>query len=240
MSKAIPDMVLSGLEPLIVNDVTGFVNVGERANVTGSRKFARLIQEEDYEAAVEIARVQVEDGAQIIDVNMDDAMLDGVAAMRRYLNLLAAEPDVCRVPFMIDSSKFEIIEAGLQCVQGKAIVNSISLKEGKEEFVRYAKTVKRYGAAVVVMAFDEKGQADTYQRRIGSIFLPPPNGLKKTYPVLRCLVACRMYLSRFVVTMWFARRCTLCFYIMLFKMVLIWPLLMPVCSPSTTISPKIY
>ena len=166
MSKAIPDMVLSGLEPLIVNEVTGFVNVGERANVTGSRKFARLIQEEDYEAAVEIARVQVEDGAQIIDVNMDDAMLDGVAAMRRYLNLLAAEPDVCRVPFMIDSSKFEIIEAGLQCVQGKAIVNSISLKEGKEEFVRYAKTVKRYGAAVVVMAFDEKGQADTYQRRI--------------------------------------------------------------------------
>ena len=166
MSKKIPDMMLSGLEPLIVNDVTGFVNVGERANVTGSRKFARLIQEEDYEAAIEIARVQVEDGAQIIDVNMDDAMLDGVAAMRRYLNLLAAEPDVCRVPFMIDSSKFEIIEAGLQCVQGKAIVNSISLKEGKEEFIRYAKTVKRYGAAVVVMAFDTKGQADTYQRRI--------------------------------------------------------------------------
>jgi len=164
--KKIPDMVLSGLEPLVINDVTGFVNVGERANVTGSRKFARLIQEEDYEAAIEIARVQVEDGAQIIDVNMDDAMLDGVAAMRRYLNLLAAEPDIARVPFMIDSSKFEIIEAGLQCVQGKAIVNSISLKEGEEEFIRYAKTVKRYGAAVVVMAFDEQGQADTYQRRI--------------------------------------------------------------------------
>ena len=166
MSSNIPDMVLSGLEPLVVNDVTGFVNVGERANVTGSRKFARLIQEENYEEAIEIARVQVEDGAQIIDINMDDAMLDGVAAMRRYLNLLAAEPDICRVPFMIDSSKFEIIEAGLQCVQGKAIVNSISLKEGKEEFIRYAKTVKRYGAAVVVMAFDEQGQADTYQRRI--------------------------------------------------------------------------
>ena len=166
MSNTIPDMVLSGLEPLVVNDVTGFVNVGERANVTGSRKFARLIQEENYEEAIEIARVQVEDGAQIIDINMDDAMLDGVAAMRRYLNLLAAEPDVCRVPFMIDSSKFEIIEAGLQCVQGKAIVNSISLKEGKDEFIRYAKTVKRYGAAVVVMAFDEQGQADTYQRRI--------------------------------------------------------------------------
>jgi 5-methyltetrahydrofolate--homocysteine methyltransferase len=166
MTKKIPDMVLSGLEPLVVNDVTGFVNVGERANVTGSRKFARLIQEENYDAAVEIARIQVEDGAQIIDVNMDDAMLDGVAAMRRYLNLLAAEPDIVRVPFMIDSSKFEIIEAGLQCVQGKAIVNSISLKEGEEEFIRYAKIVKRYGAAVVVMAFDTKGQADTYERRI--------------------------------------------------------------------------
>lgn len=162
----VPDMVLSGLEPLVVNEVTGFVNVGERANVTGSRKFARLIQEEHYEEAVEVARVQVEDGAQILDVNMDDAMLDGVAAMRRYLNLLAAEPEVSRVPFMIDSSKFEIIEAGLQCVQGKAIVNSISLKEGEEEFIRYARTVKRYGAAVVVMAFDTEGQADTYQRRI--------------------------------------------------------------------------
>ncbi len=166
MTKNIPDMVLSGLEPLVVNDVTGFVNVGERANVTGSRKFARLIQEENYDEAVEIARVQVEDGAQIIDVNMDDAMLDGIAAMRRYLNLLAAEPDIARVPFMIDSSKFEIIEAGLQCVQGKAIVNSISLKEGEEEFIRYAKIVKRYGAAVVVMAFDTEGQADTYERRI--------------------------------------------------------------------------
>ena len=164
--KQVPDMVLSGLEPLVINDVTGFVNVGERANVTGSRKFARLIQEENYEAAIDVARVQVEDGAQIIDVNMDDAMLDGVAAMRRYLNLLAAEPDIARVPFMIDSSKFDIIEAGLQCVQGKAIVNSISLKEGKEEFLKYARTVKRYGAAVVVMAFDEQGQADTYQRRI--------------------------------------------------------------------------
>ncbi len=169
-------MVLSGLEPLVVNEITGFVNVGERANVTGSRKFARLIQEENYEEAVEIARVQVEDGAQIIDVNMDDAMLDGVAAMRRYLNLLAAEPDIVRVPFMIDSSKFEIIEAGLQCVQGKAIVNSISMKEGEEEFIRYARTVKRYGAAVVVMAFDTAGQADTYQRRIDIC--------KKSYDIL--------------------------------------------------------
>ena len=162
----VPDMVLSGLEPLVVNKTTGFVNVGERSNVTGSRKFARLIQEEDYEQAVDIARAQVEDGAQIIDVNMDDAMLDGVAAMKRYLNLLASEPDVARVPFMIDSSKWEIIEEGLKCVQGKAIVNSISLKEGEEKFIEQAKRINMYGAAVVVMAFDEKGQADTYQRRI--------------------------------------------------------------------------
>ena len=165
-TKQIPDMILSGLEPLVLNATTGFVNVGERANVTGSRKFARLIGEEKYEEAVEISRLQVEDGAQIIDVNMDDAMLDGVSAMRRYLNLLSAEPAIARVPFMIDSSKFEIIEAGLQCVQGKAIVNSISLKEGEAEFIKHAKTILRYGAAVVVMAFDEKGQADTYQRRI--------------------------------------------------------------------------
>lgn len=165
-AKRLPDMVLSGLEPLVVNDTTGFVNVGERSNVTGSKKFARLIQEENYEEAVDVARSQVEDGAQIIDVNMDDAMLDGVAAMKRYLNLLAAEPDVARVPFMIDSSKWEIIEAGLKCVQGKAIVNSISLKEGEATFIEQAKRIKRYGAAVVVMAFDEKGQADTYDRRI--------------------------------------------------------------------------
>ncbi|NVK38832.1 MAG: methionine synthase [Gammaproteobacteria bacterium] len=162
----VPDMVLSGLEPLVVNKTTGFVNVGERSNVTGSRKFARLIQEENYEEAIDIARTQVEDGAQIIDINMDDAMLDGVAAMKRYLNLLAAEPDVARVPFMIDSSKWEIIEEGLKCVQGKAIVNSISLKEGEEKFIEQAKRINMYGAAVVVMAFDEKGQADTYERRI--------------------------------------------------------------------------
>lgn len=163
--STVRDMILSGLEPLVVNDQTGFVNVGERANVTGSRKFARLIQEERYEEAVDIARTQVEDGAQIVDVNMDDAMLDGVAAMVRYLNLLAAEPEVVRVPFMIDSSKFEIIEAGLKCVQGKAIVNSISLKSGEQEFLEQAKTILRFGAATVVMAFDEKGQADTYERR---------------------------------------------------------------------------
>ncbi|WP_306418320.1 methionine synthase [Saccharospirillum mangrovi] len=164
--RKVPDMVLSGLEPLVVNTTTGFVNVGERSNVTGSRKFARLIQEENYEEAVDIARVQVEDGAQIIDVNMDDAMLDGEAAMVRYLNLLASEPDVAKVPFMIDSSKWSIIEAGLKCVQGKAIVNSISLKEGEEPFLRQARRIKLYGAAVVVMAFDTDGQADTYERRI--------------------------------------------------------------------------
>lgn len=166
MPKQLPDMVLSGLEPLVINETTGFVNVGERSNVTGSRKFARLIQEEDYEQAVDIARVQVEDGAQVIDINMDDAMLDGEAAMVRYLNLLAAEPDVAKVPFMIDSSKWSIIEAGLKCVQGKAIVNSISLKEGEASFLEQARRIKLYGAAVVVMAFDEDGQADTYQRRI--------------------------------------------------------------------------
>lgn len=147
----VPDMVLSGLEPLVVNATTGFVNVGERSNVTGSRKFARLIQEENYEEAVDIARAQVEDGAQIIDINMDDAMLDGEAAMVRYLNLLAAEPDVARVPFMIDSSKWSIIEAGLKCVQGKAIVNSISLKEGEAAFIEQARRIKMYGAAVVVI-----------------------------------------------------------------------------------------
>lgn len=164
--RTLPDMVLSGLEPLVVNETTGFVNVGERSNVAGSAKFARLIQEEQYEEAVDIARTQVDDGAQIIDINMDDAMLDGEAAMVRYLNLLQAEPDVARVPFMIDSSKWSIIEAGLKCVQGKAIVNSISMKEGEENFIQQARRIKLYGAAVVVMAFDEKGQADTYQRRI--------------------------------------------------------------------------
>ncbi len=162
----LPDMVLCGLEPLVVNEVTGFVNVGERANVTGSAKFARLVREEQYEDAVEVARQQVENGAQILDINMDDAMLDGEAAMVRYLNLLAAEPDIARVPFMIDSSKWPIIEAGLKSVQGKAIVNSISLKEGEALFIEHAKKVKAYGAAVIVMAFDEDGQADTYERRI--------------------------------------------------------------------------
>ena len=157
---------LSGLEPLIITPETNFVNVGERTNVTGSRKFLRLIKEEQYEEALDIARNQVEGGAQIIDVNMDEGMLDGVYAMTKFLNLIAAEPDISRVPVMIDSSKWEIIEAGLKVIQGKGVVNSISLKEGEEKFIEYAKKIKRYGAAVIVMAFDEKGQADNYERRI--------------------------------------------------------------------------
>ncbi len=157
---------LSGLEPLIITPETNFVNIGERTNVTGSRKFLRLIKEERYEEALEIARAQVDGGAQIIDVNMDEGMLDGVHAMTVFLNLIAAEPDIARVPIMIDSSKWEIIEAGLKVTQGKSVVNSISLKEGIDNFKRQAKLIKRYGAAVIVMAFDEKGQADTYERRI--------------------------------------------------------------------------
>src|SRR6218665_1838911 len=157
---------LSGLEPLIVTPETNFVNVGERTNVTGSRKFLRLIKEEKYEEALDVARAQVEGGAQIIDINMDEGMLDGVHAMTTFLNLIASEPDISRVPVMIDSSKWEIIEAGLKVAQGKSVVNSISLKEGEAAFIHHAKLIKRYGAAVIVMAFDENGQADTYERRI--------------------------------------------------------------------------
>uniref|UniRef100_UPI004049275D vitamin B12 dependent-methionine synthase activation domain-containing protein n=1 Tax=Gelidibacter sp. TaxID=2018083 RepID=UPI004049275D len=157
---------LSGLEPLIVTPESNFINIGERTNVTGSRKFLRLIKEENYEEALDIARAQVEGGAQIIDVNMDEGMLDGVFAMTKFLNLIAAEPDIARVPVMIDSSKWEIIEAGLKVVQGKGVVNSISLKEGEAAFIHHAKLIKRYGAAVIVMAFDENGQADNYERRI--------------------------------------------------------------------------
>lgn len=159
-------LTLSGLEPLVVTPESNFINVGERTNVTGSRKFLRLIKEEKYDEALDVARHQVEGGAQILDVNMDEGMLDGVYAMTTFLNLIASEPDISRIPVMIDSSKWEIIEAGLRVVQGKSVVNSISLKEGEKEFIRQAKLVKRYGAAVIVMAFDEKGQADTYQRRI--------------------------------------------------------------------------
>ncbi|WP_293647612.1 methionine synthase [Thiolapillus sp.] len=161
-----PACRLSGLEPLNITEDSLFVNVGERANVTGSAKFKRLILNEEYEEALEVCRTQVEEGAQVVDVNMDEGMLDGKAAMIRFLNLCAAEPDIAKVPFMIDSSKWEIIEAGLQCVQGKAIVNSISMKEGEDKFREQARLCRRYGAAVIVMAFDETGQADTYERKI--------------------------------------------------------------------------
>jgi 5-methyltetrahydrofolate--homocysteine methyltransferase len=156
---------LSGLEALNIDDESLFVNVGERANVTGSKAFARLIREEKYDEAVAVARQQVENGAQIIDINMDEAMLDSVACMHRFLNMIASEPDIARVPVMIDSSKWSVIETGLKCVQGKSIVNSISLKEGEEPFLKQARLCRLYGAAAVVMAFDEKGQADTLERR---------------------------------------------------------------------------
>ena len=156
---------LSGLEPLVVTPESNFINVGERTNVAGSKRFLRLIKEEKYEEALAVARDQVEGGAQVIDINMDDGLIDGKEAMVKFLNLVIAEPDISRVPIMIDSSKWDIIEAGLQVVQGKCVVNSISLKEGKEEFVKHAKLIKRYGAAVIVMAFDEVGQADNFDRR---------------------------------------------------------------------------
>src|SRR5678809_391986 len=161
-----PYMRLSGLEPLTIRPESNFVNIGERTNVTGCKKFARLVRENKYEEALSVARQQVENGAQILDVNMDDALLEGVKAMTTFLNLLQAEPDIAKIPVMIDSSKFEIIEAGLKCVQGKCIVNSISMKEGVDKFIEQAFICQAYGAAVVVMAFDEKGQADTLERRI--------------------------------------------------------------------------
>ena len=167
---------LSGLEPLVITPESNFVNVGERTNVAGSRKFLRLINEEKFDEALDIARDQVEGGAQIIDINMDDGLIDGKKAMVTFLNLIAAEPDISRVPIMIDSSKWEIIEAGLQVVQGKCVVNSISLKEGEAEFIDHAKKIKRYGAAVIVMAFDEVGQADNYERRIEIV--------KRSYDIL--------------------------------------------------------
>ncbi|MFN5376747.1 MAG: methionine synthase [Chitinophagaceae bacterium] len=161
-----PFMRLAGLEPLVIRPETNFVNVGERTNVTGSKKFARLIKEEKYEEALTVARQQVENGAQILDVNMDDALLDGEAEMVKFLNLLQSEPDIAKIPIMIDSSKFSIIEAGLKCVQGKCIVNSISLKEGEDKFIEQAIICRSFGAAVIVMAFDEQGQADTYERKV--------------------------------------------------------------------------
>ena len=161
-----PYMRLAGLEPLTIRPESNFVNIGERTNVTGSKKFARLVRENKYEEALSVARQQVESGAQVLDVNMDDALLDGVQAMTIFLNLLQSEPDIARIPVMIDSSKFEIIEAGLKCVQGKCIVNSISLKEGEEKFIQHAEICRMYGASVVVMAFDENGQADTLKKRV--------------------------------------------------------------------------
>lgn len=161
-----PRLVLAGLEPLIITEDSNFVNIGERTNVTGSRMFLRLIKEERFDEALEVAREQVEGGAQIIDINMDEGMIDGKAAMVKFLNLIGSEPDIARVPIMIDSSRWEIIEAALKVVQGKSIVNSLSLKEGEETFLWQAKMVKRFGAAIVVMAFDEQGQADSFERRI--------------------------------------------------------------------------
>jgi len=158
-----PPMKLSGLEPVLIGEGSLFVNIGERTNVTGSKAFAKLILNGDFEKALAVARQQVENGAQVIDINMDEAMLDSKAAMVRFLNLIAGEPEIARVPIMVDSSKWEVIEAGLKCIQGKGIVNSISLKEGEEKFIAEARTVRRYGAAVVVMAFDEQGQAATLE-----------------------------------------------------------------------------
>ena len=161
-----PLLRLSGLEPFALTPDIRFVNVGERTNVTGSAKFRKLIQAGDYAAALDVARDQVANGAQIIDVNMDEGLLDSAKGHGRVLNLVAAEPDIARVPVMVDSSKFEVIEAGLKCIQGKPVVNSISLKEGEEKFIAQAKIVRRHGAAAVVMAFDEQGQADTLERKI--------------------------------------------------------------------------
>ncbi|HPW87017.1 MAG TPA: dihydropteroate synthase, partial [Chitinophagales bacterium] len=157
---------LSGLEPLLVTANSNFINIGERTNVTGSKVFLKMIKEERFEDALAVAMDQVRGGAQVLDVNMDEGMIDGEKAMVKFLNLIASEPEIARIPIMIDSSKWEIIEAGLKCIQGKGIVNSISLKGGEEEFIRQAKLIKKYGAATVVMAFDENGQADSYERRI--------------------------------------------------------------------------
>ncbi|MEY3445567.1 MAG: hypothetical protein RIR45_322, partial [Pseudomonadota bacterium] len=165
-ARSIPPMMLSGLEPVLIDSSSLFVNIGERTNVTGSKAFARMILNGEFEQALAVARQQVENGAQIIDINMDEAMLDSQAAMVRFLNLIASEPDISRVPIMIDSSKWSVIEAGLRCVQGKPVVNSISMKEGVEQFKHQAKLLRRYGAAAVVMAFDEQGQADTFERKI--------------------------------------------------------------------------
>ncbi|MCK5693846.1 MAG: homocysteine S-methyltransferase family protein, partial [Bacteroidales bacterium] len=165
-AEAVTGLTLSGLEPLTAFEGSNFINIGERCNVAGSKKFARLIREKKYDETLAIARRQVEDGAQILDINLDDAMLDAIHEMHTFLNLLLAEPEIAKVPLMIDSSKFEVIETGLKCIQGKAVVNSISLKEGEQQFLEHARKIRGYGAAVIVMAFDEQGQADSYERRI--------------------------------------------------------------------------
>jgi len=163
---------LSGLEAFTIDSESLFVNVGERTNVTGSARFLRLIKEDDFEAALNVARQQVDDGAQIIDVNMDEGLLDSCEAMQRFLHLIASEPDICRVPVMIDSSKWNVIESGLQCLQGKCVINSISLKEGEDEFLSRARLAQRYGAAIVIMAFDEEGQADSIERKVSICHAP--------------------------------------------------------------------
>ena len=215
-------LTLSGQESLLVSPETNFVNIGERTNVTGSRKFLRLIEAGDYEAAVEIALAQVEGGAQIIDVNMDEGMIDGKAAMIKFLNLIGAEPDIARVPVMIDSSKWEIIEAGLKVVQGKSVVNSISLKEGESTFIEQARKVKLYGAAVIIMAFDEEGQADNLEwkntKEMRWISFWPPSGFVKTFLMPMSVEGSVMSLSPLEETIPLERPCTQPFYIMPFSM----------------------
>ena len=157
---------MSGLEPLTIRNETNFINIGERTNITGSLKFKRLIKEDKYEEALSVALDQVKNGAQIIDVNMDEGLIDSKKAMVKFLRLIASEPEICKVPIMIDSSKWEVIEEGLKNIQGKGIVNSISLKEGENEFIKQARLIKKYGASVIVMAFDEVGQADTYEKKV--------------------------------------------------------------------------
>ena len=180
-AQARPTLHLSGLEALDVTPDFGFVVVGERTNITGSPKFSKLILADDFEGALAVARHQVEGGANILDVNMDEGMIDSEATMTRFLHLIGSEPDISRLPIMIDSSKWSVIEAGLKCVQGKGVVNSISLKAGEEEFLRQARLVRRYGAAVIVMAFDERGQADTLERKIDHLRarLPLADGARR-------------------------------------------------------------
>jgi 5-methyltetrahydrofolate--homocysteine methyltransferase len=217
--KITPLLRLSGLEPFTLTSDIRFVNVGERTNVTGSARFRKLIKNGEYAAALDVARDQVANGAQIVDVNMDEGLLDSKKAMVTFLNLIASEPDIARVPLMVDSSKFDVIEAGLKCIQGKAVVNSISMKEGEEKFITEARKVRLYGAAVVVMAFDEQGQADTYERKISAsrsttATASPSSRRRATFaapsPMLISPAACRTCRSRSAATSWCARPCIRC------------------------------